>query len=389
MTPSQLIELTKRGGDSFHQFKTTFSGINSLAVEISAFANGKGGMIIVGVNDQGSIVGLEQDEIRKLNQWISNASSQKVEPPLFVQTEIIEVEGKNVLLVSVPPGLNKPYCVGKTEFWVKNGADKRRATREELFRLMQSSGRLFADEMVTDLEVRHFDNFLFSEFYKQAYGEDLDELSIDRNALLENLKLIHGDHLTLAGALLFGKEMENLKPQFSVKATVYFDEDDYRDKEDIGGTVFVQYRKGVEFILRNLHRQPVSGDFNSPGELEIPSAAIKEAVANALVHRDYFYNAPVFINVYPDRVEVVSPGNLPNTVSVESIKLGIHMERNPILLSFMAKQPEMGYTGRGSGIPRMIRLCREKRVPLTFENDKNREQFRVIFNRGKKGDNKQ
>ncbi len=381
MKPSEVKKLLGKGEDSFRQFKTRFSSVDSLAAEISAFANGGGGRIFVGVDDNGDITGLNQGEIRKLNQWISNSTSQKIEPPIFVQTEIIEVDEKLILVISVPQGTSKPYSANKNQFWVKSGADKRRATRDELFRLMQSSSAFFADEMKTEVSTKHFDFLYFSEFYKQVYNEDLDELNSERTVLLENLKLVRENDLTLAGVLLFGKSVETLKPQFGIKATCYISDDEYRDKEDIGGKLFEQHRKGVGFILRNLHRFQESDEFNAPGELEIPAAAIKEAVANALAHRDYFYNTSISINVYPDRVEVISPGNLPNTVTIESIKLGIHMERNPILLSFMAKNQEMGYTGRGSGIPRMIRLCKQREIPLELVNDSTREQFRVVFNR--------
>ncbi len=115
--------------------------------------------------------------------------------------------------------------------------------------------------------------------------------------------------------------------------------------------------------------------------MEIPLPAITEAIANALGHRDYFINSAIFINIFADRVEIVSAGVLPNTLTVESIKLGIHIERNPIILSFMAKFPETGYTGRGSGIPRILRLCQEQGVPLELINDPVRNQFKVVFYR--------
>jgi ATP-dependent DNA helicase RecG len=162
---------------------------------------------------------------------------------------------------------------------------------------------------------------------------------------------------------------------------VYLNADEFRDKEDISGNLFEQYKRGVDFVLRNLHRMPQGPDFNAPGEVEIPAAAVREVIANALIHRDYFVDAPIQVSIFPDVVEVVSPGVLPNTVTVENIKLGIHLERNPILLSFTAKAPDFGYTGRGSGIPRVLRLCREKGVPVTLENDTVRQQFRVRFGR--------
>jgi predicted HTH transcriptional regulator len=246
---------------------------------------------------------------------------------------------------------------------------------------MQSSSRLSADEMETDVEIEAFDFFYFSEFYQMVYEETLDYINIRQSQLLKNFKLLKDKHLTLAGLLLFGKQVELIKPQFGIKATYYLNDDEFLDKEDISGKLPEQQKKGVDFILRHLKRRPTQNDFNAPGELEIPLPAIKEAVANALVHRDYFINSAIFIHIFADRVEIASAGVLPNTLTIENIKLGIHIERNPIILSFMAKFSETGYTGRGSGIPRMLRLCQEKDVPLELINDLERNQFKVIFYR--------
>ena len=381
MDIKQLEGILKKGEDSFCQFKTNFTSIDNLAVEIAAFANSQGGKIIVGVDDLGTVIGLSMQDVQRLNQWISNASAQKIEPPLFVKTEIILIGEERILIIDTPRGVNKPYGVNKNQFWVKNGADKRRASREELFRLMQSSSRLFADEMSTNVHQDDIDMLYFSDFYNHTFGEDLNDVNISIHSLLHNLKLVQDDRLTLAGLLLFGKNVAFHKPQFGIKATNYLTEDSFLDKEDIVGKLFEQHRKGIDFILRNLYRSQVDSDFNLPGQLEIPLFAIKEVVANALAHRDYFINSSVFINIWPDRVEILSPGVLPNTVSIENIKLGIHMERNPILLSFMAKNPNFGYTGRGSGIPRVLRLCKAQGVKVEFVNDTARNCFQVVFYR--------
>ena len=381
MDIKQLEGILKKGEDSFCQFKTNFTSIDNLAVEIAAFANSQGGKIIVGVDDLGTVIGLSMQDVQRLNQWISNASAQKIEPPLFVKTEIILIGEERILIIDTPRGVNKPYGVNKNQFWVKNGADKRRASREELFRLIQSSSRLFADEMSTNVHQDDIDMLYFSDFYNHTFGEDLNDVNISIHSLLHNLKLVQDDRLTLAGLLLFGKNVAFHKPQFGIKATNYLTEDSFLDKEDIVGKLFEQHRKGIDFILRNLYRSQVDSDFNLPGQLEIPLFAIKEVVANALAHRDYFINSSVFINIWPDRVEILSPGVLPNTVSIENIKLGIHMERNPILLSFMAKNPNFGYTGRGSGIPRVLRLCKAQGVKVEFVNDTARNCFQVVFYR--------
>lgn len=383
MDLNELNIRLKTGEDSCHQFKENFNSIDQLSVEIVAFANSQGGKIFIGVNDDGEIIGLIKADIKRLNQWISNSTSQKIEPPIFVRTEILLVENRSILIIDIPMGINKPYCVNKSEFWVKNGADKRRATRDELFRLMQASRNLFADEMPSNVTLDEFDYFYFSEFYKQAFEEDPKDMEIHKETLLNNLKLLDNHQLTLAGLLLFGKNPGNHKPQFGIKGTVYITEDSFRDKEDICGKLFEQQKKGVDFILRNLHREQPGNDFNAPGELEIPVSVIKEVVANALIHRDYFINSSVFINIYNNRVEVSSPGVLPDTITVENIKLGIHIERNPILLSFASKEQDFGYTGRGSGIPRVLRICSEKGISVDLINDLERNCFKVVLSRRK------
>ncbi len=182
-----IIEAIQKGEDSSQQFKANFASIDKLAVEITAFANSNGGKIYIGIDDNNVIQGLSNQDIQRLNQWI--ATSQKIEPPIFVQTQIVLIEDKKLMIISVPKGINKPYSVNKTEFWVKNGADKRRASRDELFRLMQSSGSLYADEMDAGIGIDYCDFFYFSEFYRLVYGDTLDNLTISKEQLLENLKL--------------------------------------------------------------------------------------------------------------------------------------------------------------------------------------------------------
>lgn len=381
MDIQSLEERLLAGEDSAHQFKVNFTSIDHLAVEISALANSQGGRLFIGVNDQNQVVGLTSEDIRRLNQWIFNATAHKIEPPIFVHTTTLVWERKTVLIVEVPRGSHKPYGVNKSEFWVKNGADKRRATREELLRLFQAAQRLYADEMLTEVPATQLDALWFAHFYRRAFDEEWDGAEIPQATLLENLKLAREGRLTLAGLLLFGKNLAQHRPQFGIRGTVYLTPDEFRDKEDVMGNLFEQHKRGVDFVLRNLHRVPTTPEFNAPGEVEIPAAAIREVIANALVHRDYFVDAPIQVSIFPDAVEVVSPGLLPNTVTVENIKLGIHLERTPILLSFTAKDPDFGYTGRGSGIPRVLRLCREKGVVVTLENDTVRQRFRVRFER--------
>ena len=381
----ELSNVINRGEDTFNQFKANFYSVDKLAVEICAFANSDGGSLYIGILDSGGLEGLSKEDVNRLNQWISSTSSSKIAPPLFVQTEILICDGKRILIIHVPKGSNKPYAVNTTEFWVKSGADKRRATREELLRLMQSSGFLFADEIETGAGIEDFDADYFKRFYEQYYTEKVEDIDVSLEKLLENLRLVKNGQLTLAGLLLFGRSPERVRPQFVIKATYYkgndIYSDEYKDSETIDGRLIEQFEYGVSFIRRNLRGLQKNRNVNAPPILEIPKEAFMEAVANAIVHRDYFINAPIFINVFKNRLEIISPGILPNTVTEDNMRYGIHIERNPAILSFLERDKKFRYSGRGSGVPRTIRLCRESDVKLDLVNDRDKQIFKVVFHR--------
>lgn len=148
MEAIELIELISRGEDSRTQFKQSQDVTNtkSLAGEMVAFANSKGGRILIGVDDTGSVIGLSPDDIRRINQLISNTATNCGQPPINPETENISVGWLLVMVVTVPEGISKPYADNDGVFWVKSGADKRRVTsREEVQRMLQNADLVHAD----------------------------------------------------------------------------------------------------------------------------------------------------------------------------------------------------------------------------------------------------
>ena len=131
----------------------------------------------------------------------------------------------------------------------------------------------------------------------------------------------------------------------------------------------------MSFLKANLHSVQAGQGFNSIGQLEISEIALEELLQNALVHRDYTRNAPVRLLIFDNRVEIISPGCLPDGLTVESIKLGTAVVRNPFIASFCAKI--MPYRGLGSGI---IRALKEE-PDLEFMNDPERMQFTSVIGR--------
>lgn len=163
MTPSEVTAIIARGEDSRHQFKRDFTNAESMAAELAAFANMGGGLLLVGVCDDGSTAGLTTADIGRLNQILSNAASQHVKPPVNPLSTNVQTGQGLVMVIDMPEGLNKPYVDANGRIWVKTGADKRQVTaREEMQRMFQQSGLLQADEQaVTTASLSNIDQAAF------------------------------------------------------------------------------------------------------------------------------------------------------------------------------------------------------------------------------------
>jgi ATP-dependent DNA helicase RecG len=163
--------------------------------------------------------------------------------------------------------------------------------------------------------------------------------------------------LNLAGVLLFAERPEWIKPQFVIKAIRYPGNDihasDYLDTEDFDGPLRKMFDNAIAFVMRNLHKLQAGRGVNAPGLPEIPESVFEELLVNALIHRDYMISAPIRLFIFDNRIEIISPGHLPNNLTVERIRAGISNIRNPILVSFVAKGL-LPYHGLGSGIKRAL-----------------------------------
>ena len=381
MEAIEIIELIGRGEDSRTQFKQTITSPESVAGDLVAFSNSKGGRIVIGVNDRGAVVGLSSDDIRRINQLVSNAATDRVRPSVNPTTENVPVGGLLVMVVTVQEGISKPYADNNGVFWVKSGADKRRVTsREEVQRMLQSADLIHADELpiegttTGDIDLKHF-----SGFFEKLHGEPLDK-ALDRDGLslvrlLNNLGLAREATLSFAGLMIFGRNPQRHRPAFVVKAVAFVGNDPagdkYRDSQDIEGCLRDLHKQTMSFLTRNLRRLQGEKGVNTEGDLEVPLAALEELVVNMLLHRDYFISAPWRVMLFDDRIKLISPGALPNNLTIENIRNGVSVIRNPLLASFATKGDELPYRGIGTGIRRALAA-----VPnLELESDHERNLF--------------
>jgi len=374
-----ILQVLTQGEDSKNQFKKKIVNADSLAHELVAFSNSLGGKLFLGVDDDGEIVGLEQKDIQSFNQLLSNTASQNVRPSINPLTEIFTIDGKHILVVNVPKGNNKPYQDKNGVIWVKNGADKRKATsREEVQRLFQQSGMIHADVTLVDgVTVADLDMSYFKDFFQKRYGKSLEDQEVPLDQLITNLNLGKDGLLNITGTLLFSSFPEMHLPAYIVKAAVFpgtsVATEEYIDSRDISGKMSNIFQKTINFILENVKHIQGEQGINSIGKPEVPRVVLEELVANALVHRDYFISAPVRVFVFSDRIEIISPGHLPNNLTVENIKAGNSNTRNPVLASFAYQI--LPYRGFGSGIIRALAQYPD----IEFIDDRDGNVFKCII----------
>lgn len=381
METTELIDILSQGEDSRHQFKADITNVDALAAEIVSFSNTAGGRIFIGVNDDGSVRGLSGADVARLNQLVANAASQNVRPAVNPVTENVSHPAGTVMVITLADGINKPYMDKNGTIWVKSGSDKRRATsREEIQRLFQKSGLVHADEApVAGLGAGDVDMSYFEGFFEQQFGEPLARHNQPLPQLLANMNLMNQGQLNVAGSLLFAKAPQYVLPAFIVKAVAFvgneIEDERYIDSRDISGKLADVFQQTVGFVIANTRADQGEQGFNSQGQPEIPRVVWEELVANALIHRDYFISAPVRVLVFLNRVEIVSPGHLPNNLTIENIKAGNSNMRNPILASFASKL--LPYRGLGSGLLRALRAW----PSIELVDDRVGNLFRVVISR--------
>ncbi len=387
MNATELLDIISAGETSKVQFKKEMGNPDSIAAELIAFSNSRGGKILFGIEDKtGKIIGLSTYQIHTHNQQLATIANDMIKPQVFIYTEIVNLDDNKIkiLIIEILEGTAKPYKDKNGAIWIKQGADKRRLTdNNEQIRLFQKSGTLYVDEMIIpNTNIRDIDTAKVKEYISIIEKKQADE-SVDIPAnLLINLNIIRDKQLTLGGLLFFGNNPQRHRPVFCVKAVSFFGNSiggmEYRSSQDIQGTIPKIFDETIRFFTSNLHHVQAGQNFNSLGILEISKIAIEELIENALVHRDYSKNSPIRVMIFDNRIEMVSPGSLPNSLTIENIKMGNAVVRNNLLVSYCSKL--MKYRGFGSGISRALR----EQPNIEFINDIEGEQFKVIIPRPEK-----
>ena len=403
-----ILKQINAGEVSEVQFKERILDKYDIACELVAFSNSHGGKLVVGIKDKtGETNALSYSEVQETTNLLSDIASENVVPSILIKIDTVEVEDGNLVVATVKEGLNKPYHDNKGIVWVKNGADKRKVfDNAELAEMMTDCGSFAPDEAgvrdatVNDLDATTIKQFLGNRFdrvleNKGLTGDAFNEASLDMicsaiakghdcEKILRNLRFIRPDgSLTVAAMLLFGKYTQRWLPMMTAKCICFAGNSVgskvFRDKvndADMEGNLLHQYDTIMDFFTRNLHNVQVGEEFNSMGKLEIPYTSLVEFTVNSLVHRSLNMKAPVRIFIFDNRVEIHSPGALPNGLTIDDIKAGTSMPRNMFLFNNAIYL--LPYTGVGSGITRAL----DEDINVTFMNNDKVQEFVITVWRG-------
>ena len=360
MLVNELLEIVNNGENFYIEFKEEQIKSKDLGEEIVAFANSEGGTILIGVSDDKNIVGTQDD---KIEEKIMNICRNNVIPNIIPNFEIVETNNKKVVVLTIPKGISKPYYTVDNKYYIRVGTTKRIASREELLRLFEGNGTLHFDiSPVPNTSIRDLNLDIIRDYYLKYNAFDLDEENsdqVERILLNADILKILGDEkvCTVGGLLVFGKIPQNILPQNGIsfahfKGTDISDE--LIDKKVIEGRIQDIAEQTMVAIKNNIRTPSRINELKREEAPSYPLIVLREAIVNCLVHRNYsIYGSKIRLFMFDDRIEFRSPGRLPNTVTIEKMKIGVSFARNPFLVKYMENMRYIDQLGRG--IPMIIK----------------------------------
>lgn len=361
MTAEELEILIKQGEGYNVEFKRAIpSKASDLADEICAFANAAGGVVIIGVDDNGKTVGVTMDNVtRSRLQNVLNT----IEPKLDVSVQELTRDRKTIVCLQCTSGKYKPYTVSGSII-IRNGPNSEKITSVQQMRdFFQQSDKIFFDEIVcSDFNYpKDFDDDFFNRFLK-ASGISK---SLPTETMLENLNLVEDDMKFKNGAVLFFGRNPQQFMEMAVTRCLLFKgvtKTYILDDKVISGPLVNQYEGAIDYLRQKLNlNYIIQGAGPRREELEIPETVLKEAIINALCHRDYYEKGAVtMIEIFDDRVEISNPGGLVHSIPKEDFGRR-SLARNPLIFGLFQRMELVEQVG--SGISRMREGMKEIGLP--------------------------
>lgn len=382
MLKSELLELIANGESSGVEFKRDDVRPEQLAKEIVALANFQGGRLLLGVEDDGSISGLTRTDTER---WVMDTVFGRYVHPMILPfyEEVGLEEARRVAVITIQPGVTKPYVLrhnDREDIYIRVGTISRLATREQQARLFASGAMLHPETLAVsgtglpDLSTERLSDYLLA-YIKDSEAPGSAAAWEERLAGLGLMTLSpEGRYVcSIAGLVLFGRNPRRALPQAGVRWMVFAGETkEYRALDDtiLDGPLVALTRMSAAGITEmvepgllerlidritpfvSAESARVDESLRRERSWDYPIEALREALLNAVIHRDWTRSVEVEIVAYSDRIEVTSPGALQNSMTVEKMLAGQRSPRNPLLVDIMR---DYGYVdARGMGVRRKI-----------------------------------
>ena len=369
MLMKKELEFYISQGEGYNiEFKESHS--STIGKEMCAFANASGGKIFIGITDSGI-----KKEIKITNKLKSEIQviGRNLDPKMTIHLQ--EIEG--ILIVDVPEGKEKPYSiVGK--FYLRQGANSQQLTRNEIKYFFQKEGLVLFDERVNekfdikkDLNKKSFNNFLRLSHIRKI---------LPTRDILTNLNLVSDDKMKNAGVLLFSNDITKFLLQSTITCVLFYGRTKYRilDRKEFDADLFSNYENAMDYLRSKLNTEFIIKGGPREEKLELPEDALREAILNAIAHRNYFVTgANIQIYIFSDRVEITNPGGLVRGMTIK--ELGKRsLSRNNLLFGLMQRMDLVEKIG--SGILRMKKAMKEYGLPNP-KIETNENWFSIIFKR--------
>jgi len=332
LAKDELAELVASGENSYVEFKDARVANRELSKEMCAFANADGGRILIGVGDEGT-------ELHDAGDWseerVMNLARTSIDPPIVPTYQRLRWgQDRAIAIVGIDLGVEKPYALKDGEsrrYYLRVGSTSREASREELVRLTQASGSVASDlRPVLGASLDDLDAERVSARFAGRRTIEYAKLDVEeRRRILADAEILHEESgcPTIAGLLCFGLDPQAHLPYAELTCVSYPGEEPGReivDRANVGGRVDEQIESAVGFIRRNI----ASG-------------------SNAVAHRHYGIQGPAQVRVYSNRIEVTSPGEPPNGVTPDSMRVGVSVRRNQFLVQYLLERGLIDALGRG------------------------------------------
>ena len=361
MITSEEIKLMAERGESYNvDFKVTVpTKVRDLTEEVCSFANAAGGFVLIGIDDHGVVKGAAIDNSKRS---AIQGSIGEISPALHCDLYSVEVDSKEVWVIDVPAGRQVPYFFGGSVY-VREGANSQKLTNvEEIRGLFQQAEKIYYDS-IPNKKFNLYDNLdanLMKAFRREAHISN----SVEDDQLLENIQAFTEDGDVKRGSILFfAKHPEDLFFHAVVRCTQFKGTDKLRiiDDKTFGGPLVFQYEQALGWIEDKLKVEYViKGTGARTEKWEMPLDVFREALVNALAHRDYYeQGAFTCVDIYDDRIEISNPGGLLPLVAKHFGRRSL--SRNPYIFSLFMRMNLVEHVG--SGIGRMKELMLEAGLP--------------------------